>query len=95
MGGFKMAIFPHDQIGVAICCSPNWYKPSADGITVYLDANPDLNEVLNKVESEGGKIIQAKKQISPERGFMALFIDCEGNRMALYSNSLTPYNGNY
>lgn len=84
-GNFKMAVFPHDETGGAISWGDE-YKPGQNGTLLYLDANPDLAEVLAKVESAGGSIIQDKKQISPEHGFMALFIDCEGNRLALHSN---------
>ncbi len=85
--GVKMGFFPADEgkVSGAICYGPD-YKPSADGALIYLNANPDLNDVLNKVEAAGGKILQAKKQITPEYGYMALFIDSEGNRMALHSN---------
>ena len=85
-GGFKMGIFPHKDVGCAICHGDG-YKPGDQGTIVYLDASPDLTEVLNRVENAGGKIIQGKKQISPEHGFMALFIDSEGNKMALHSMS--------
>ena len=83
-GGFKMAIFPHLEVGVALCIGKE-YRPSADGVLVYLDANPDLQLVLAKVEGAGGEILQVKKQISETHGFMALLIDSEGNRIALHS----------
>ncbi len=83
-GGFKMGIFPHKNVGAAICCGA-WYKPGSNGTIVYLDANPDLSEVQGRIEKAGGKIIQPKKQISPEYGYMALFEDSEGNRLALHS----------
>ena len=83
-GGFKMAVFPHKEVGAALCFGP-WYKPGTDGITIYMDASPDLTHVQNRIEAAGGKIIQAKKQISPEHGYMALFTDSEGNRLALHS----------
>ena len=83
-GGFKMGIFPHRQVGAAICQGQG-YKPSADGLVVYMDASPDLSVAQGKIEKAGGKILQAKKQISPEHGFMALFLDSEGNRVALHS----------
>jgi len=79
-----MAIFPHKEVGAALCFG-TWYKPSADGVIVYMDASPDLTDVQNRIEGAGGKIIQAKKQISPQHGYMALFIDSEGNRLALHS----------
>jgi len=41
--------------------------------------------VLDRIEKAGGKIIVPKTQISPEHGYMAVFIDTEGNRIALHS----------
>lgn len=35
----------------------------------------------------GGKILQGKKQISEEYGFMAVITDSEGNRVALHSRA--------
>ncbi len=85
-GNFKMGILPHKEVGCAICWGEA-YKPGDQGPLVYLDASPDLTEILNKVAAAGGKVLQEKKQISPEYGYMALFIDSEGNRMALHSDN--------
>ena len=84
-GGFKMGLFPHKKVGCAICLGEG-YKTGDTGPVVYLNANPDLSIVLEIIENAGGKILQPKKQISPEHGFMALFIDSEGNRLALHSD---------
>jgi hypothetical protein len=84
LGGLKMGMFPHRGIGGAICCGA-WYQPSPHGTIIYLDASPDLSIVQNRIEAAGGKIVQPKKQISPEYGYMALFEDSEGNRLALHS----------
>jgi predicted enzyme related to lactoylglutathione lyase len=66
--------------------SDGFHKPSAtDGPLVYLNGNPDLQNVLDKVEAAGGKIMVPKTVISPEYGSMAVFIDTEGNRIALHS----------
>jgi hypothetical protein len=54
-------------------------------VLIYLNGNPDLQNVLNKVEAAGGKIMVPKTQISPEYGFMAVFVDTEGNRIGLHS----------
>ena len=63
----------------------DYHKPSMDGTIVYLNANPDMTSVLEKVELEGGKILMPKTHISPEIGYMAFFADTEGNRVALHS----------
>ncbi len=82
---FKMGIFPHKDVGCALCWAPDFYKPSTDGVCVYINANPDLQPTLDRIEAAGGKVISPKKQIDEEHGHMALFIDSEGNRLALHS----------
>ena len=85
----KMRMFPlEDMMGVggAIVDSGGFHKPSTtDGPLIYLNGNPDLQNVLDKVEKAGGKIMVPKTEISPEYGFMAVFIDTEGNRIGLHS----------
>ena len=86
----QMRMFPIEDmmngIGGALCRAEGFYKPSTtDGPLVYLNANPDVQKVLDKIESAGGKIQVPKTMISPEYGHMAVFIDTEGNRIALHS----------
>jgi uncharacterized protein len=89
MPQLKMRMFPVESpmnIGGALCYAPGFYKPSTtDGPLIYLNANPDVQNVLDKIESAGGKIVVPKTEISPEYGHMAVFIDSEGNRIALHS----------
>jgi predicted enzyme related to lactoylglutathione lyase len=87
---FQMRMFPVEDmmngIGGAISKAEGFYKPSAtDGPLVYLNGNPDVQNVLDKIEAAGGKIVVPKTQISPEYGYMAVFTDTEGNRVALHS----------
>jgi len=86
----KMRMFPmEDQmsgIGGALCYNKDFYKPSSvEGPLLYLNGNPDVQNVLDKIEAAGGKILVPKTQISPEYGHMAVFVDTEGNRIALHS----------
>jgi predicted enzyme related to lactoylglutathione lyase len=83
----QMALFPvvEGSVGGAICQHPDFYRPGQQGPLIYLNANPDLGEVLNRVERNGGTVLISKRQISPEVGYMAVFLDCEGNRIALIS----------
>lgn len=60
-------------------------KPSQEGSLIYLNSGEDLNKMRNRVEEAGGKIALAKSAISPDHGFYALFIDTEGNKVALHS----------
>ncbi|GAB2831286.1 VOC family protein [Ferruginibacter profundus] len=90
MPNIKMRMFPLDDImngiGGALVDSGGFHKPSmTDGPLIYLNANPDVQNILDKVEVAGGKIMVPKTEISPEYGTMAVFIDTEGNRIALHS----------
>lgn len=89
MMGMQMAFFPSEdmngKVSGAIVQGP-MHKPSADGAKIYLNGNPDLSVALSKVEAAGGKVMMPKTKISDEVGYMAGFIDCEGNAVALHSN---------
>jgi len=61
------------------------YKPSREGALVYLSGGRDLSVVLGRVEAAGGQIILPKTLITDEIGFIALFVDCEGNKIGLHS----------
>lgn len=85
-----MAWFPwvENAIGAggSLNYNPKVYKPSPDGVLIYFTtATGDLTEDLKRVEAAGGKTIQPKTLITPEIGYMALFSDTEGNRIALHS----------
>jgi predicted enzyme related to lactoylglutathione lyase len=88
MPNMKMRMFPlEDMMGVggALCDTGGFHKPSAtDGPLIYLNANPDVQIILDKVEAAGGKIVVPKMAIG-QYGFMGVFIDSEGNRIALHS----------
>lgn len=86
--------FPDGKYGMLPCDMENGvggglvqgegFEPSDKGSIVYLNGGDDLNVSLSKVEGAGGKIIFPKTSIG-ENGFMAHFIDTEGNRVALHS----------
>lgn len=86
MFGTKMGIFASEEGSVSgAIVKGEDYKPSMEGVTVYLNAGEDLQNALSKVDQLGGKVIVPKTQISPEMGYFAMFIDTEGNKMALHS----------
>jgi len=85
----KMALFPTETgtVGGALCEHPDFYHPGYQGPLVYLNGNPDLQIVLDRIPRFGGKVLVPKTQISEQYGCMAVFEDTEGNRLALHSNS--------
>lgn len=63
------------------------YIPSAThGPLVYFNSQSgDIDHELSRVVAAGGKIMRPKTLISNEVGYMAVVIDTEGNRIALYN----------
>ena len=90
IGVMDMAMFPGDtkEMGSAgaLVLSPGCYKPSADGVLIYFTtATGDLTEDLKRVEAAGGTTYLTKTIITEEIGYLAIFIDSEGNKIALHS----------
>lgn len=86
----KMRMFPIDDmqtgIGGAIVDSGGFHKPSStDGALVYLNGNPDVQLILDRVEAAGGKILVPRTLVGEEYGYMAVIEDTEGNRVGFHS----------
>lgn len=82
----KYGILPSDMqngVGGGIVQGEG-FVPSDKGTVVYLNGGEDLSVPLSRIEAAGGKIVVPKMSIG-ENGFMAHFIDTEGNRVALHS----------
>jgi uncharacterized protein len=73
----------HGGFGGAIGFGEN-FVPAITGTTVYLDGGNDLSVPLGRVETAGGKVILPKTAIG-DNGFIALFIDTEGNKVGFHS----------
>ncbi len=87
LNGFSMGFFPAESgIGGAIVTGPGCV-PSEIGPLVYLNGGEDLNIVLAKVNEAGGRVVMEKTFLSETVGYFAMFIDSEGNRLALHSKN--------
>lgn len=73
----------HGGFGGAIGQGEN-FVPATTGTTIYLDGGQDLSVPLARVENAGGKVILPKTAIGGN-GFIALFIDTEGNKLGFHS----------
>lgn len=86
MPEMQMGIFPYEgQMVTGVILKAEGYRPSADGVTIYLNGGDNLQFVLDKVEKNGGKILVPKTLHADESGYFALFLDSEGNKMGLHS----------
>ena len=87
INGLAMGFFPSENgIGGAIVTGQGCV-PSENGPLLYLNGGDDLNYVLSKVNDGGGRVTMEKTFISEASGYFALFIDSEGNRLALHSKN--------
>ena len=59
--------------------------PAGDGILIYLNANPELDEAIARIAPAGGKVILPKTK-NPA-GYVCIFEDTEGNKMGLYAGN--------
>ncbi|MBL8005383.1 MAG: VOC family protein [Candidatus Kapabacteria bacterium] len=86
MGEMQMSMFPTGEKNVGGALAKSEYNvPSSTGALIYLNANPDLQTVLDKVESAGGQVAMPKTPIGNDWGFFAMIVDTEGNTVGLHS----------
>ncbi len=86
MAGMEMAILPYQEGGVGgALIQGEPHAPSAQGTVVYLNAGDDLAGALSRVEAAGGKVVMGATRLSDQIGSIAMFLDSEGNRVALHS----------
>lgn len=85
--GVQSGIFPNgdeNAVNGAVVFSPN-YEPSTKGSVVYLNVTGQMQAVLDRIEPAGGKIAMPPTDIG--FGFIAFFLDTEGNKVGLHSEN--------
>lgn len=83
---FQLGILPYEgQMVTGVIIKAEGYKPSSDGVTIYLNGGDNLQVMLDKVENSGGKILVQKTLHADEMGYYAIFLDSEGNKIGLHS----------
>jgi predicted enzyme related to lactoylglutathione lyase len=91
MMGMEMTMFPGSQEGSGhvsgALVKSEYHTPSGTGVVVYLNANPNIQEVLDRVEDAGGSVIMPRTLINEQTGYFAFFRDSEGNRVGLHAGN--------
>jgi len=86
MPEMQMGILPYEgQMVTGVIIKASSYKPSADGVTIYLNGGDNLQVILEKVEKNRGRILIPKTRHADDSGYFATFIDSEGNKIGLHS----------
>lgn len=81
------AMFPYSEEGAVMSGGlvEDPERVSENGTLLYFNGGEDLSVPLAKVSEAGGLVLQEKTSVG-ENGFMAIFQDTEGNRLAMHSN---------
>ncbi len=85
--GQELGFFPmegRDGVGGDLVPPGSGNKPCAHGTRAYLSCEGIIDEVVERVEKAGGKIITPKFKMG-EAGWVALINDTEGNTVGLHS----------
>jgi predicted enzyme related to lactoylglutathione lyase len=78
IGDPSFALLKHDMM-----------VPSRDGSTVYLHLSLTLNDKVNEIQKAGVEILLPPMPIKDgECGYIAIFVDSEGNKVGLWSQTL-------
>ncbi|MEX3821730.1 VOC family protein [Paraburkholderia sp. BR14262] len=90
VGGVPMALFAHTdtETGGCIVFYPHDAKPDPKGVLVYLNAQPSVTAVLDRVQKAGGKQQGPAVELPNNYGYIGFFIDTEGNRVGLHAPKL-------
>lgn len=86
MDEYEMAFFPMEEgaPGAAgMLIKGETYEPSHEGTVIYFSVD-DIDEILRRVNANGGETVLPKKSIG-QYGYIAHFEDTEGNRLAVHS----------
>jgi predicted enzyme related to lactoylglutathione lyase len=88
-GHEKMAFFPEESglcPGAISWTAENSFLPSENGVLVCLNVE-NMEQATYTIKENGGKFLILKTKIEADnRGYFCTFIDCEGNRVGLYSD---------
>ncbi|AYZ38080.1 VOC family protein [Chryseobacterium indologenes] len=83
---YEMALFPFEEKNSGITgalAKGEVYKPTKEGVIIYFKTE-NIDETLNRVLTQGGKILYSKKTDEKHGFAVAEFEDSEGNRIALH-----------
>jgi hypothetical protein len=82
----NLAIFPYERPGISGCVAyGDGHRPCADGTVVYLNCEGRIDQILSRLETAGGKIVEPKNHL-PNIGWVAQIRDSEGNRIGLHDS---------
>lgn len=91
MGDFQMAWFPWGDdgkgAGGSLVYHKEFYGTSGHAGALIYFSSEDCEVELGRVAEAGGEVQIPKRLIAPDIGYMGVFLDSEGNRIAIHSQT--------
>ena len=79
-------IFYAPEFPISATDEPVRFRPSEHGVLIHFNCD-DVAETLEKVLQKGGKVVVPRTKIEVEgKGWFAVFMDSEGNRIGIYGD---------
>lgn len=79
--GSTYVFYQNDSVGGGFDAD---MKVSDGGCNLVIEVD-DINAKLKEIEAAGGKTVKAKEAIDEGYGYVASFLDINGNRLSLWS----------
>ena len=84
-GNAELGVFtPSEGNSIGAVAHGEGFIPGAGGVLVYFDAGESIDRVLARIGAAGGRVVLPKTALPQDMGYIAHFVDCEGNRVALH-----------
>jgi predicted enzyme related to lactoylglutathione lyase len=86
MGPSQLAVFAYGDGATGGCLihAPG-HVPAADGVRIYLNAEPSLDAAVGRAERAGLRIDTPRVDLPGGMGAFAVVVDSEGNRIGLHA----------
>jgi predicted enzyme related to lactoylglutathione lyase len=86
-GGDPMAFFASNPEGTGgTLVRKSLQRPGRAGTMVYLNVDGELDEVIARIPTAGGLVLQPKTEVPGGFGYFACLRDSEGNHIGLHSH---------
>jgi predicted enzyme related to lactoylglutathione lyase len=83
----ELAVFPYEPgtaTGGCLMQSPA-LRPGADGVRIYLNAEPSLDAAVGRAERAGLRVLVPRVDLPGGMGAFAVIVDSEGNTIGLHA----------
>lgn len=80
--GYPMAMLPESIGGGGAIVQGDIYKPTSEGVLIYLNVGEQFDNIYGRIPTAGGQIVMEKMDMGGH-GVSAFFLDSEGNKIGL------------